>query len=1714
MPKPTVGTALDPSNALHASLLNGVALAVLESSGTTLADSANGDTATLPGAGAAIVPNSGDPYVSWTADSPGATLASNVTLPLASSYFFAWGGSLTTAGRMILGSNDGLTRLWNTPSDTLALQIGGAGALTFAGITGLAADHDWAVAAVWDGTAFHGTLFKDGVSVATDNEPSTGTTGVINLVGNGYPSDGFGYLGTLRYFYIGVGHDFTSGDAAALHANPYSVFSVSGGGDTTPPVVSSASVDPSGTQFQIFFNEAGSSPVLPATGATGFNPNFSGGAATLSSPTIAGTTYSATISRTILAGETATLDYVPGNVTDSASPPNALAGFFGSPVTNTSTQTGVTGSPVHYVTNGTGGGNWNSGSTWNPVGVPSATDGDTAAFLAGDTVTVPLGVSSSLGSGTASVMLDLTHGALVVNGSLTVRGSVRYGTSQADVTVTRPITLGPGASLIIDGNSGVAPVLTGVRDAVFTANGTSGSPCTVDGKGGAGLPARFAPEVGGSSGYVDLPLAATHTTFRNLGDATNPCFNINLNSNVSGGVASLDFVTFDNSGTFKLVVGHGDVVASVTNTRFINPLSTPFQFFGSGPVTGGTRLLRYCVVSGDSSLSLPPSFASQQDWSILNNYFDQYVIESYGLARHARFEGNFVRKSAPNETTLAGDIIKNYFYNDPSGTSADGFFLGSTRSYSVTGNVFELHAGAAGDADYGCASTDTVDEARTITVTGNLILANAFGGASGPLINGPTSTPQPFDTTFIIENNTGFIGPQGLVFLTSASGGPERTGVVSSLRGNLGVRTGTALHNLLVNAAVLGPLPVTDSAPASALDHNAYCGLARVASGTWSATAGANDALSTGTVYDTPMSGTLAPGVGDVDLGTAVDLAALASGGPEFVDPTRNLAAWDASLGGPGTGASALARLRTDPSLTESALIPWVFAGFAPRNAALLGTGPGGTDMGAVQRAGFTFAPPAPAKGDVTTASGNFTVTPAATYTGTVTITPGGGGLSTPIVLTWSGTADPQTFAITPTRWGVVTLTPTNSGGLPNPAPVTYLSMVQVGKSGTAPGGNVTPSFGGFPLLANGYYAELARDISGDPVDPQSAAMMANDFPPGTNLSHPLCQETAAGGNSLYGMPFNVVPGTQAERVVNSIFYAGESDTGPVPIPSDASIENWHDPGSAPPASDPTDDKHCLTAVRNETTGGIDLLVEAYGIWSADGGTTWNLRGLAKFDIAAGTPRREEFTSVDAAGLPMLPLLTTWEQAESGDIGHAIRAAFAGAYQFTHPARHAANFGSGALVPYGGRIRLTLSWYDNNKDNYTGHVRAFIDAFRKYGIMNADNSGLGYSPSITATVDHRWNFNALPDAGSLLNLDAIPMTAFEVVEVHPGWTVTGPASGAAGDPVTLTATKYPPGDSNFDYVVYFWNDEAHTDNTGFLPTAVEIKDGQPSMPVIWTPAGAGPHLVYTTVSSYMVPAPPFAYTATGGGGPAPLAAGVVAFVESGPAGIRWTASPATGGTAPLANRWQRNAGGGAFADLADTGGVTGSATLDLFDGSAVEGTLYGYRLVTTDAASASATSNTLTAKLYPGGDFGTGGTVVDVNLVSIDGKAVFAPGSVTFPGSVGTSTYAGGAVAGVTNPVVASSVTSPVVAASVIDRTGFKLAADGVEQVMVTTTLNLRRVLNAVLGLVGAGKLRGVPAPGTPGQIIVRDPDDTVDAATVGVDGDGNRTSASLAPPA
>lgn len=69
---------------------------------------------------------------------------------------------------------------------------------------------------------------------------------------------------------------------------------------------------------------------------------------------------------------------------------------------------------------------------------------------------------------------------------------------------------------------------------------------------------------------------------------------------------------------------------------------------------------------------------------------------------------------------------------------------------------------------------------------------------------------------------------------------------------------------------------------------------------------------------------------------------------PSFVDTTRTVATWDASLGGTGTELGAWNRMVADPTLVYSSLLPYLQNGFKIQNATLNTAASDGTQVGAM----------------------------------------------------------------------------------------------------------------------------------------------------------------------------------------------------------------------------------------------------------------------------------------------------------------------------------------------------------------------------------------------------------------------------------------------------------------------------------------------------------------------------------------------------------------------------------------------------------------------------------------------------------------------------------------------------------------------------------------------------------------------------------------------
>jgi hypothetical protein len=186
-----------------------------------------------------------------------------------------------------------------------------------------------------------------------------------------------------------------------------------------------------------------------------------------------------------------------------------------------------------------------------------------------------------------------------------------------------------------------------------------------------------------------------------------------------------------------------------------------------------------------------------------------------------------------------------------------------------------------------------------------------------------------------------------------------------------------------------------------------------------------------------------------------------------------------------------------------------------------------------------SFTLTGPSGGALNTASTNFTVTPNGTYNGAITITPSGGGLSTPITLTFNNSAASQTFTITPTAVGPVTLTPSNSGSLTSPPALTYATPPGAPAIGTATAGSgqatvtFTPpaSTGGSAITS--YTATCGSQSVSGPASPITVTGLTN----GTAYTCTVTASNAAGVSAPSAASNSVTP----NGVANSFTFTGPS---------------------------------------------------------------------------------------------------------------------------------------------------------------------------------------------------------------------------------------------------------------------------------------------------------------------------------------------------------------------------------------------------------------------------------------------------------------------------------------------------------------------------------------------------------------------------------------------
>ncbi len=294
-------------------------------------------------------------------------------------------------------------------------------------------------------------------------------------------------------------------------------------------------------------------------------------------------------------------------------------------------------------------------------------------------------------------------------------------------------------------------------------------------------------------------------------------------------------------------------------------------------------------------------------------------------------------------------------------------------------------------------------------------------------------------------------------------------------------------------------------------------------------------------------------------------------------------------------------------------------------------------------------------------------------------------------------------------------------------------------------GGSVSVTTAAAQQMIGGCAVLPANNIWNTPVDTlpvlSNSATLVNTIGTSTGFHADFGSGTWNGGP--IGIPFVTVAGTQTKYPA-TFFYADESDPGPYAVPLNAPIEG----GSASDG-----DRHAIAIDADNC-----VLYELYrafpqaSSWSADSG--------AIFDLRSNALRPATWTSADAAGLPIMPGLVTYDEVLSGEIRHAIRFTVPQTQRaFVWPARHYASSLTGTQYPrMGERFRLKAS-YDIS--SFPAEVQVILRAMKKYGIILADNGSAWF---ISGAPDARWNNTNLSQLHQVLGSDfeAVDATVLEI----------------------------------------------------------------------------------------------------------------------------------------------------------------------------------------------------------------------------------------------------------------------------------------------------------------------------------------------------------------
>ena len=784
-------------------------------------------------------------------------------------------------------------------------------------------------------------------------------------------------------------------------------------------------------------------------------------------------------------------------------------------------------------------GNWSASGTWTGGIVPG--DGDTVTLNHNVTVDVATTVGHSPGNADAvkAIAWGTVNKVLTVNAPLTVRGDISL---KGNTTKTTVISVsGSGAGIEFDSSASASPSTTKYRlltqDAangytLIHFNGTSANPVYLRSNSGGGNAylTRGGFSVGGW-------LRASYCDFTRIGDGTNPFYDFYLGNN-SGAEIDLSNCIFDACGllTSSTAVVTGGKI-SLVNCTWKNGAHSSKSVVLPAFTNTGTKLI-------DDNTFDKQVDIGQGAWVVTDNLFLDKYVATAGTKWSTSSGGNMVCNTTTGALNVYADLTNEFWYKRGTQSNPQHLTLGVTSSLTVDGCIFACeNANAVGDA----IQPGSPSGARTYTVRNTILLPDEDQVVQPGKLFGLASVNS--NVTAVSEHNTYISTAAGETGTSYGETYAGYDGIFSSIKSNLAWSPNSGEASIAIRQA--GTVQQSD---ATKWDYNAV----------WHPRTGSDGAgynsISAGTIFS---SGS--PGAHDV----------LVTADP-FVDSTRNLATWDAALGGAGTSANALTELakRNDRSGYNTAyaiadLVTWVKAGFAVTDASLLNAGHDGVTIGAgvfVHQATATvaLALDVAATGTVASAGGvtgtaSVPLTISVVSTGTV---PRTGTATAALALDISAVGSIGNVPIAGVATAPLSLGITATGTVPRTGTASAVIPVRVAATGTVPRTGTTTVTLTLAASASGVVGNVPRTgsavlslalratssgtvpRSGAAVVPISLAIAATGTVPRTGTALvALFLDVAAVGTVTTGAPYVGQIRLTAARGPTLALYAGNGPT-------------------------------------------------------------------------------------------------------------------------------------------------------------------------------------------------------------------------------------------------------------------------------------------------------------------------------------------------------------------------------------------------------------------------------------------------------------------------------------------------------------------------------------------------------------------------------------------